>query len=220
MGFSDPHRISHPASCYPWLSLIAPQKKPFPPLQRAFRPHRPEERGRSPCNRFIQKDVQRLGFIGLRKLSPSGCLRELSQPSPPLVRGMSREVKKTDGKLQNAMAERHMLRRWAALPDLSLIWTTCGIQGLRWDGTFASSHHKWLFPFKGLLQCCPLLLPGQTPCCQAYFYGLSPKQVQNSVGFSGILPLASERHLQAEGNSKQNRLSHSLLIFSLSSETF
>lgn len=61
------------------------------------------------------------------------------------------------------------------------------------------------------------------PHCQAYFYGSSPKQVQNSVGLRCALLLAAGHWntiCKLSGNSKHSRLSNSLLIFSFSSETF
>lgn len=128
MRYSDPHRISCSASCSPWWSLIVPQK----PFCKCY-PDCSPQRGRSPViNRSTHKDAQGLGFIGLRKPSPGGC-GENSQLSFPLARGTSREWKKADGKLQNAPDESHMLGRCAALPDLNLIGTTCGIHGLRGD---------------------------------------------------------------------------------------
>lgn len=61
-----------------------------------------------------------------------------------------------------------------------------------------------------------------SPHCQAYFYGSSPKQVQNSAGVRWTLPPSGHWSTicKLSGNSKHCRLSNSLLIFSLGSETF
>lgn len=122
-------------------------------------------------NRSIHKDVQ-----GLRKPSPGGC-GENSQLSLPLARGSSREWKKADGKLQNSPAESHRFRRCASLPDLSLIGTTCGIHGLCGDGRFHPIPANDYFLFKGFRNAAFPSSRGRVPCCQACFYGLSPKQV-------------------------------------------
>lgn len=104
--------------------------------------------------------------------------------------------------------------------DLSFKFIVCWAKGYVEIVPLSLTHQEWLcFLLKGL---CPLLLPQGSPLCQAYFYSPSPKQVQNSIGLRWALPLAGHWNTicKLSGNSKHCRLSNSLLIFSLSSETF
>ena len=105
-------------------------------------------------------------------------------------------------------------------PDLSFKFTVCWMNGYVEMVPLNLTHQKGLcFLLKGFCKAAHSSShKGSCPHCQAYFYGSSPKQVQNSVGLRWALPLAGhwDTICKWSGNSKHCRLSNSLLIFSLS----
>lgn len=163
-------------------------------------------------------------FSRPRKLYPGGALREFVATISISQRGVHISEKSRWWASLKTLRLNHMVSKGPLISWPRFKFTVCWMNGYVETVPLNLTQQKGLcFLLKGFCKAAHSSShKGSPPHCQAYFYGSSPKQVQNSVGLGWALPLAGhwDTICKLSGNSKHCRLSNSLLIFSLSSETF